>query len=684
MSAWPEADAIRAFLGRVARRARLLAMAQGAGIGLVVALMIGHPAMRPPGLMAVVIAVAGLFIGAALGALRVDAPAKLVEQRAPQSRNIVWTAAELIDTPGRVSPHVVARVCSDAARIVRTLDPRKLFPARRALLALGAAAVAWTLLLGATRFMPSVIPGAESRDIGTTGAPVLERVRAVITPPAYIGGTAQTLSDPDRIEALAGSTIRLEVQTNASAVAIETVSTRDTLYHDGNAFTGSLTLDADGYLALEARSTEGRTARRLIGLKAVPDYAPIVRITTPGRDLVVPDGNRRIDVVVEASDDHALAALELTYTHVTGSGEQHSFTQGAVALTLTREGEASWRGRGTLRLDTLNLQPGEMVVYRAIARDRRPGAPVEESDAFIVERSAPGDVAMEGFSSDEEDRYALSQQMVLVKTERLIARAGSLPEDSVREQAMLIAAEQRSVRAEFVFMMGGELESDVLTEASMDELNEEAHVELDDEAIAGRLRNRGRADLLAAIRAMSRANTALLATDLEAARTEERTAIDLLQRAFSRTRYILRALTQRERLDLERRLTGDLAGVGRTGWPAPTPAETPRLNALRSVLADIASLTARTDAEAASAAAMAVLRIGPAAEPLRAIAADLDAAAAAMSNGRTQDADALLNRAALALAAHVRAETGRGVAAPPSLRSSRVRGALTDALREAQ
>ncbi len=326
-----------------------------------------------------------------------------------------------------------------------------------------------------------------------------------------------------------------------------------------------------------------------------------------------------------------------------------------------------------------------MVVYRAIARDRRPGAPTEESDAFIVERSAPGDVAMEGFSSDEEDRYALSQQMVLVKTERLIARAGSLPEDSVREQAMLIAAEQRSVRAEFVFMMGGELESDVLTEASMDELNEEAHVELDDEAIAGRLRNRGRADLLAAIRAMSRANTALLAADLESARTEERAAIDLLQRAFSRTRYILRALTQRERLDLDRRLTGDLTGVGRTGWPAPTPAETARLSALRSVLADIAGLrTNGNQAEAVSAAAMAVLRIDPAAEPLRAIAADLDAAAGAMSSGRTQDADALLNRAALALAAHVRAETGRGVAAPPSLLSSRVRGALTDALREAQ
>src|ERR1043166_6240538 len=98
-----------------------------------------------------------------------------------------------------------------------------------------------------------------------------------------------------------------------------------------------------------------------------------------------------------------------------------------------------------------------MGVYRALARDGRPGVAPTESDAWIIDITAPGMIAAAGFSMDEtENKYALSQQMVILKTERLIAKASSLPPDSVSAQAQLIAAEQRAVRAEFVFMMGGE------------------------------------------------------------------------------------------------------------------------------------------------------------------------------------------------------------------------------------
>jgi hypothetical protein len=105
--------------------------------------------------------------------------------------------------------------------------------------------------------------------------------------------------------------------------------------------------------------------------------------------------------------------------------------------------------------------------------------------------------------------------------------------------------------------------------------------------------------------------------------------------------------------------------------------------ALRRALADVAGLAgtpAETRADSASAAAMAVLRIDPSSEPLRLIANDLDAAAAALGAGRSDDAQVLLDSAALALAGHVRMELGRGTSPPPSFLSSRLRGALTDAL----
>jgi len=101
------------------------------------------------------------------------------------------------------------------------------------------------------------------------------------------------------------------------------------------------------------------------------------------------------------------------------------------------------------------------VVYRGLALDRRPGAAPVESDAFIVEIVSAGDAMAEGFSIDErQDKYALSQQMVIIKTERLIAKLPTLSKDALVEQALGIAAEQRSVRAEIVFMMGGEFEDE--------------------------------------------------------------------------------------------------------------------------------------------------------------------------------------------------------------------------------
>src|SRR5687768_18083792 len=51
------------------------------------------------------------------------------------------------------------------------------------------------------------------------------------------------------------------------------------------------------------------------------------------------------------------------------------------------------------------------------------------------------------------------------------------------------SAEQRRVRAEFVFMMGGELAEDVTGVTGISELNEEEEAEAGDDILAGRLRS---------------------------------------------------------------------------------------------------------------------------------------------------------------------------------------------------
>ena len=117
------------------------------------------------------------------------------------------------------------------------------------------------------------------------------------------------------------------------------------------------------------------------------------------------------------------------------------------------------------------------------------------------------------------------------------------------------------IRAEVVFLSGGEIQ-DELEEA------EQSH-----ELQEGRLENAGRAEMLKAINEMSRAEALLNGEDTARALVSERAALAALQRAFDRQRYFLRTMAERSRIDPARRLTGDAtgsppshAGFGRDSW----------------------------------------------------------------------------------------------------------------------
>ena len=152
----------------------------------------------------------------------------------------------------------------------------------------------------------------------------------------------------------------------------------------------------------------------------------------------------------------------------------------------------------------------------------------------------------------DEDRYALSQQMIVVKIQRLQSKQTSLTRDQTFEEAAMIAAEQRSVRANFIFLLGGHVE------------DEEVEAEQSSEITEGRLINNARRDINAAVRDMTRAEQGLAAIDLKAALAAARDAVNSLQRAFGRNRYFLRTLSARSRIDPSRRLSGRLDAA--SGW----------------------------------------------------------------------------------------------------------------------
>jgi hypothetical protein len=313
-----------------------------------------------------------------------------------------------------------------------------------------------------------------------------------------------------------------------------------------------------------------------------------------------------------------------------------------------------------------------MLVYRAVAADERPGDGRASSDAFFIEISKLGVAAGDAFTlPEEETRYALSQQMLIIKTERLHQRRAAMASEALADAALNLAVEQRMIRAEFVFMLGGEVQ------------DEEVEAEQSTELQEGRLRNRGQRDLRAATTAMSQAEKLLTGTNTAEALVAERAAVTALQRAFARDRYILRAFASRASLDPARRLTGDLkdaSGWARTRAPAP---ENRRAAQLQDVMAGLGAFLrdgASLGPARAAVLARQALAVDPESVALRRAATELQRLA---STWATTTADAR-RRTVDAAAADVAAEAARVLADPPiQAAAPALAGPFADALRAA-
>ncbi len=592
------------------------ALAAGALTAAVTAL--AAPAMSAASVLALAAAAAVVVIAAGTHrrhpAWAAPAVAQLAEARAPGLDNLLVTAVASAGMPA-LSPAIRDEITRQADGRVAALAPADFVPVRGAVVgavlsvALAAAAVTWTL-------RPQVPAGRADHATGDRGSDALTMtVTVTVTPPSYLRTPPITLTDPAEVRVPAGGSLRLVVRTGLAAVTVEDVGG------------GAVTLDRGGEPGTFERSWApaqsttsaviGRTgdgaagASRLLAVTLVPDARPVVRVTRPGRDLRLPSTDLSLAIEVEATDDHAVAGLELRYVRMSGSGESFTFGEGRVPIAdVTRDGPRL-RGRVSWSLRPLGLDAGESLVYRVVARDDAPDAPPGESESYTIDIGAAFETTGAGAAVAEEDRrYAISQQMVIMHTERALAERGGTAAAAWLARTQAIAAEQRMVRAEVVFLSGGEVQDEVEEAAHAHELQE------------GRLENRGRAEMLRAMGEMSRAEALLTAGDARGALVVERRALAALLAAFDRRRYFLRTVPERSRIDAARRLTGDR----RLASPGPRPAvERPdRLGDERALLLALAALDPAGPVPAATAARVAALQ--PGSPPWSQLAADLLAA----------------------------------------------------------
>jgi hypothetical protein len=511
--------------------------------------------------------------------------AEAIEIRPGDFDNVIITAVEALG--GRsVHPVLERELYAQAAAKLHNSEARWRDGGltRRVALAVAMAATAALLVardIGAPNGEGNEIPPAlVARAVGNA------TLRVTITPPDYVRRPPIVLEDAYRVDALEGSVIRLQMPAEGTPVHLIEAGQQPQLFdvHDGIA---ELALEATTSRVLLIRRVAGSvgdTADRLLQIQVYADARPTVAIERPGRDLLFASADGTVPVQITARDDVRLASLTLHYTKVSGSGEIFEFQEGDIPLSTADGSNATSRQAvGTLALNQLQLEDGDTLVYRAVARDDKPGGEPGVSETFLVEIGKRAEASSSGFALPEDrDRQGLSQQMLIMKTERLEADRAKLGADAVAEQSRLLATEQRRVRAEFLFMTGGEV---------VDEVEEAEHAH---ELAEGRLENRGQIELLTAIREMSRAEARLNAVDIRQALVFERAALAALQRAFDRRRYFLRTLPERTRIDPARRLSGDLSTARSSRRSPPPTLDDPTLTALRRALINLSTAIATT------------------------------------------------------------------------------------------
>jgi hypothetical protein len=604
-----------------------------------------------------------------------QAAAAAVEQAQPNLRNVVITAEELLSHRTRAVPYMYDRVIAEASRQSAEVDPSQAVTLVRPFGLTAAALVAFSLalLIHAPAATRSTSRGAAVSSSATDAGALLIDVQ----PPAYTGRASTRLRNPANVEAIAGSRLMITLPGVPSSGADPRVRINGidvSVRRANDARVAEAELKESGYLAVDGQGV----ARRLVPITVVPDRAPDVRIVTPARDLRVPNASATVDIAATAQDDLALASMEIRYTRISGAGEQFQFQEGTLTAAIDRSSAVDWRASARLSLAALKLEPGDALVYRAVARDKRAGDEgLGTSDTYFVEVAGPGDIALAGFDMPpDRERYALSQQMIVLKIERLKAREASMARAAVQEAAAAIAAEQRAVRANFLFLLGGGVE------------DEEQEAESSSEILEGRFENRARQEILTATRLMTRVDEALGAVSTAHALPPAREAARALQRAFGHNRYLLRALPTRARIDPTRRLTGDRTSAA--DWRralAPEDAGASR-RAAEEALADLVRLSSRISVDVAaqppdartqtaddlSTLAERILRIDPASADVQQASRQVLSARDALLGGRPSDARAALSASAAPIVA--RAQRGRLSTAPRSAELDRLTGRL--------
>ncbi len=540
--------------------------------------------------------------------------------------------------------------------------------ARRALTApsIAVAALALVLLLlpaGAVARVVHAAPGdALGRARGGSHVNPLTTVVVHVAPPAYARLPEESFDNPASVRALVGSTLSVDGVIGDGDVAATIGDTRAVAASAGDRWHLTLKMPATPTaVRLRAAAHE-----RLLVLEPVADSAPSVVLTLPARDSILRTASGTIKLAASASDDYGLASGAFELIVSSGGGENFTFKSHTIGSTTfsSRSGDLA----AVLVLDSLGLQPGDMLHLRAVVRDRNdvtgPGIGTSDTRTLRIARTDEYDsVAVDPAPPAEAEKNAWSQRMLLMMAQALEQKRPKISHAALVNESRSIAVDQTRLRkrvGEIVFTRlgenGGE-EGDAADKRIDQPVNPDSILAAADRAAnavsgAALEGNEDETPLVATNRPLLEAYNAMWSASSELEIGEPgkaipfmKKALDALQAARSAERIYLRGKTRAVVVDIDRvRLQGKDKGTPqpRTPRQPADPAHDQRIARFDAALALV-----RT-APSAAVDSLLLLRLDLL-ERDAAAARALEAAANALRGGR--DATNVLIRARRTLVA---------------------------------
>lgn len=305
---------------------------------------------------------------------------------------------------------------------------------------------------------------------GRTGAgqkvsDVLATVHVVVSAPSYAGRATVSLDDPTSVEALVGSAVTVSGHGDPSRLTAIADSSPRSVAQRGSGWSVALVMPARPAI-VRLHAAAGRD--RLIVLAPILDAAPVVTLLVPAHDTIVRRATGTHELRAQLRDDIGLrdAAFELVLS--SGTGENFTFRTTTIARTAFA-GRTDGMLQARVSLDSLALQPGDILQFRAVARDGNnvtgPGVGHSDTRSLRVARADEYDsVSVDAAPPPETEGQVLSERMLIDLTEALVKRQRALDRPTLVHESQRLADEQRKLRKRVGDVVFQRLGADPLSE----------------------------------------------------------------------------------------------------------------------------------------------------------------------------------------------------------------------------